>query len=105
LLTAGLTALVVVAAALTVDALIASIVVDHTYVAALAVGVAIGSGYSFGASAVIAHYVVRALLAHSGCSPWRYVGFLNFAAERVLLRRVGGAVEFIRPTLRDHLAA
>jgi hypothetical protein len=62
-------------------------------------------GLEFGGLACVQHLVLRALLARAGCAPWRYVHFLDYAADRVLLRRVGGAYEFIHPLLLEHLAA
>jgi hypothetical protein len=73
----------------------------------LAVGLVIGLavGLEFGGLACVQHLVLRTLLVRAGCTPWRYVDFLDYAADRVLLRRVGGAYEFIHPLLREHLAA
>jgi hypothetical protein len=53
-------------------------------------------------SAYVQHYLLRALLVRCGYGPWRYVRFLDYATSRHLLRRVGGAYEFIHPLLREH---
>jgi hypothetical protein len=37
--------------------------------------------------------------------PWQYVRFLDYAADRVLLRRVGGGYSFIHPLLMDYFAS
>lgn len=37
--------------------------------------------------------------------PWRYVDFLDFAAQRILLRKVGGGYIFIHRMLLDYFAA
>jgi len=58
-----------------------------------------------GGYACLQHLVVRVLLVRAACAPWRYARFLEYATDRVLLRRVGGAYEFIHPLLLDHLAA
>jgi hypothetical protein len=53
-------------------------------------------------SAYVQHYLLRALLVRCGYAPWRYVRFLDYTTRRHLLRRVGGADEFIHPLLRQH---
>ena len=50
------------------------------------------------------HYTLLLILSASGAIPLRYVTFLNYADERILLRRIGGAYEFIHITLRDYFA-
>ncbi len=37
-------------------------------------------------------------------SPWRMVRLLDEAAQRILLRKVGGGYRFIHNLFRDHLA-
>jgi len=37
--------------------------------------------------------------------PWRYVDFLEYAAERLFLRKVGSGYSFIHRQLQDHFAA
>jgi hypothetical protein len=66
---------------------------------------AVVAAYFAGGRAAVLHYAARVALARSGCAPLRYVRFLDYAAERVLLRRVGGAYEFIHPLVREHFAA
>ncbi len=58
----------------------------------------------FGGGACLKHYLMRLYLYRSGVMPWRYVRFLNFAAERFLLRRVGGGYMFLHPLFRTHFA-
>jgi predicted lipid-binding transport protein (Tim44 family) len=85
------------------------IVVDGL-VLGLAVGLVLGLGFwlfgvlDFGGAACVQHVVLRVMLVRGGLMPRRYVRFLEYAAERVLLRRVGGAYEFIHPLLLDHFA-
>ncbi len=73
----------------------------------LVVGVVFGlvSGLSSGGDACLAHVVLRLLLTYAGYMPWNYPGFLNYAAERKLLRRVGGGYIFAHPELRDYFAS
>jgi len=51
------------------------------------------------------HYVLRFLLWRSGMAPWRYVQFLDYATEHILLRKVGGGYIFVHRLLLDHFAA
>ena len=50
------------------------------------------------------HFAVRAVLSAQGAFPWNYAHFLDFAAERLLLRRIGGGYMFAHDLLRDHFA-
>jgi hypothetical protein len=50
------------------------------------------------------HYVLRFLLWRTGLVPWRYVQFLDYTAERILLRKVGGGYIFIHRLLLDYFA-
>jgi hypothetical protein len=40
--------------------------------------------------ACLQHVLIRGMLTRNGSAPWRYAAFLDYAAERVLLRKVGG---------------
>jgi hypothetical protein len=67
----------------------------------LAVLLALASG---GATCV-QHAVLRGLLARSGALSWRLVPMLDYAAERLLLRKVGGGYIFVHRLLLEHIAA
>jgi hypothetical protein len=77
----------------------------------LVVGLVVGlgggliGGLSYGRAVVIQHYAVRLVLWRSDYMPLRYVRFLDEAAGRLLLRRVGGGYEFVHPLLQDFFAA
>jgi hypothetical protein len=43
-------------------------------------------------------------LWYRGHIPLNYVGFLNYAAERVFLQKVGGGYIFIHRLLLEHFA-
>jgi len=62
-------------------------------------------GLSNGGIACIQHFVLRWLLWHTGYAPWNYSRFLDYAAERILLRKVGGGYIFIHRQLRDYFAS
>jgi hypothetical protein len=67
--------------------------------------VGVATGLRYGGRACLQHLVLRLSLRHYDCIPRRYVGFLNYAAERLFLRRVGGGYIFIHRLLQDHFAA
>ena len=63
------------------------------------------AGLLNGGLACIQHGVLRWLLWRSRCIPWKYVRFLDLAAERILLRKVGGGYIFIHRLLLDYFAS
>jgi hypothetical protein len=77
----------------------------------LFVGVGVGmaggvaSGMAHGGEACVAHLLLRLILWRSGMLPLRSVRFLEYATERVLLRRVGGGYMFVHRMLQEHFAA
>ena len=75
--------------------------------AGLLAGVLVGLlvGLFKGGLASFRHYVLRFLLWCTGSAPWRYAQFLDDAAERVLLRKVGGGYIFIHRLLLDYFAS
>ena len=50
------------------------------------------------------HLIVRLLLWRSGCIPWNYARFLDYAAERIFLQKVGGGYIFVHRTLLEYFA-
>lgn len=52
----------------------------------------------------IVHLVARMLLNFSNRVPWKYSRFLDYAASRLLLRKIGGSYTFAHPILREHIA-
>lgn len=70
----------------------------------LALGLALG--LTNGLDTFIQHAVLRRLLARGGHLPfWRYDHFLDYAAELVILRKVGGGYRFVHDYLRQYLAS
>jgi hypothetical protein len=51
------------------------------------------------------HLTLLRLLIRIGAIPRRYMDFLDYAAERVFLRKVGGGYMFIHGLLQDYFAA
>ncbi|HEV7395203.1 MAG TPA: NACHT domain-containing protein [Pyrinomonadaceae bacterium] len=58
----------------------------------------------FGARAGFQHYLLRVLLWRSGRFPLNIVRFLDWAAQRVLVQRVGGGWQFVHRTLQERFA-
>ena len=58
-----------------------------------------------GGLASFRHYVLRYLLWRTGSVPWHYVPFLDYAAEHILLRKVGGGYIFIHRLLLEYFAS
>lgn len=72
----------------------------------LVVGVLTGviSGLRSGGTACFEHLALRWLLWKSGSIPWSYAHFLDYAAERILLRKVGGSYIFTHRLLLEYFA-
>jgi hypothetical protein len=64
--------------------------------------VALPVGLYVGGSACLQHLALRFMLAVQGLVPWRLVRFLNCAADRILLRQVGGGYIFVHRLLLDY---
>ena len=62
------------------------------------------SGLRSGGIACIEHVALRLLLRVTGSIPWNYSRFLDYAAERILLRKVGGGYIFTHRLLLDYFA-
>jgi hypothetical protein len=75
--------------------------------AALAVGLTIGLtvAFVFGGQACLSHYALRMVLWRIGAMPLDTVRFLDYASERIFLRKVGGGYIFVHRLLQDYLAA
>ncbi len=64
-------------------------------------GIAIGAGWT-----LIQHCTLRFLLAREGHIPyWRYDQFLDYCADLVILRKVGGGYRFVHDYMRQYLAS
>lgn len=54
--------------------------------------------------ACIKHFVLRIILYRNRYIPWNYASFLDYASERIFLRKVGGSYIFIHRMLQEHFA-
>ncbi len=61
-------------------------------------------GLDKGGGFAIQHWLLRLLLWRKGFAPLRYVRFLDYATNRVFLRKVGGGYIFIHRMLMEHFA-
>ncbi|MGQ0604249.1 MAG: hypothetical protein ACT4QE_21410, partial [Anaerolineales bacterium] len=63
-------------------------------------------GLHYGWRAYLQHSILRFLLWRNGSTPqpWEYVRFLDYAAERVILRKVGGGYIFIHRMVLEWFA-
>jgi len=62
-------------------------------------------GLLFGGASVIQHLVLRSILFCNGYIPWHYARFLDYAAERIFLRKVGSGYIFVHRLLQDHFGS
>src|SRR5207248_3403664 len=61
-------------------------------------------GLTNGGIACLQHFTLRFLLWRSKCLPWNYPHFLYYAAEHLLLCKVGGGYIFLHRLLLDYFA-
>lgn len=66
------------------------------------IGTGLFCGLVYGGFAWIQHWVLRTILWASGAMPWNYTRFLDFAAERIFLHKVGGGYIFMHRLLQDY---
>jgi DNA polymerase III delta prime subunit len=71
----------------------------------VALVVALVVGLKLGLVAFIKHFILRWFLRREGFLPWNYPRFLDYAAERILLRKVGRGYIFVHRLLLEHFAA
>ncbi|QYO63721.1 hypothetical protein [Leptolyngbya sp. 7M] len=61
-------------------------------------------GLVYGGLACIQHFNLRLILYRKGRIPWNYARFLDYAAERLLMKKVGGGYVFVHRMLMEHFA-
>ena len=82
----------------------------HGLVGGLAHGLVFGlvfglvGGLAYGGYACLSHFALRFVLWRGGAMPWNYVRFLDYATERIFLRRVGGGYIFVHRLLQEYFA-
>lgn len=73
-------------------------------IAGLTSGLIAGLEYGGGA-ACIQHLNLRHTLHKKGRIPWDYAKFLDFASDRLLMRKIGGGYVFFHRMLLEHIAS
>ncbi len=68
------------------------------------VGASVG-GLVGGGEVVVKHYILRVILWMRGYIPWNYIRFLDYCADRIFLRKVGGGYIFVHRLLMEHFAS
>jgi hypothetical protein len=61
-------------------------------------------GLQNGGIACLQHLILRFQLWRNRFAPWRYIPFLDYAAERIFLRKHGGGYIFIHGMLLEYFA-
>ncbi len=61
-------------------------------------------GLTQAGTATIQHFTLRVILWRHNCAPWNYSRFLDYAAERIFLQKVGGSYIFIHRLVQEHFA-
>jgi hypothetical protein len=67
-------------------------------------GVGLMVGIFLGFLPTIQHFILRLILYRNNYIPWNYAHFLDYAAERIFLQKVGGGYIFIHRMLMEHFA-
>jgi len=77
------------------------------WASALMYGVMAGviAALNFGVYPCIEHLILRSLLFRANHIPWNYARFLDYAAARLFLRKVGGGYIFVHRMVLEHIAA
>lgn len=65
----------------------------------------LAGGLLAGGETCVRHFVLRRCFIRNGLIPWNYVGFLDHAADRTLLRKLGGGYALVHRMLLEHFAA
>ena len=61
-------------------------------------------GFFGGGGSVVEHTVLRFILFLAGSTAWNYARFLDYAAERIFLQKVGGGYIFVHRLLLEHFS-
>ncbi len=62
-------------------------------------------GLSTGGGACIQHFTLHRILHSKGYLPWKLVSFLDYAAERIFLRKIGGGYIFVHRMLMEYFVS
>jgi predicted lipid-binding transport protein (Tim44 family) len=62
-------------------------------------------GLRFGGRACLHHFALRLVLWHNNFAPFNYVRFLDYAAARIFLHKVGGGYVFVHRMLLEYFVS
>jgi MFS family permease len=62
------------------------------------------AGLKYGGVASVQHFTLRRMLYKKGRIPWNYAKFLDFASDRLLMKKIGGGYVFYHRMLLEHFA-
>jgi signal peptidase I len=63
------------------------------------------TGIRYGGRTCLQHLLLRRGLRDNDFAPWHYVDFLDYAAERIFLRKVGGGYKFYHGLLQEYFSS
>ena len=80
---------------------------SHVSIYRLSIGLFAGlfAGHIVGLGASIHPLILRALLSLDGHMPWNYTRFLDYAAARLFLHKVGGGYVFVHWMVMEHFTS
>jgi hypothetical protein len=80
---------------------------NYGLIGGLSYGVGLGLlfGMIYVGLSILRHYTLRLIISSNNLLPWRLVPFLDYCADRIFLRRVGGGYIFVHRLLMEHFAA
>jgi len=76
-----------------------------TGLSGLFVAFAVLTALWYGGLDVVQHLILRLIFYLKGYIPWNLAHFLNYAAERIFLQKVGSGYKFFHRLLQDYFAA
>lgn len=85
-------------------AALAWLIRDAVYAWQIALLSAVIAAAIMGGSVFAKHFLLRAILRYKRTIPWRYARFLDYAAQLVLLRKVGNGYIFIHGLMQSYFA-
>ena len=100
----------IVALTIVINAILVSIIGKEDIVPLLAFALLIAgpigltAGLAFDGTAVMQHSILRVILSSRGFIPWALTDFLDYAVDRIFLRKVGGGYVFIHQWLLAYFA-
>ncbi|ABW33030.1 conserved hypothetical protein (plasmid) [Acaryochloris marina MBIC11017] len=82
-------------------------VIEKSLLSGVFFGVSAGLFFGLigGGTTCLRHFTLRLMLYRMGHIPWNYARFLDYAADRLFLQKVGGGYIFVHRMLLEHFAS